>query len=128
MNNPLPVRLPRRPVKSEKVCSNQGSSSPPPRTKRQKVRPCSVGAVPTSGRAARPEPRKNASSPVISTSNAVHSKRSSLCSDRRGTRVNRSTKEISAVLVDRDEERKTAPSNLLRDQRGTLVAVKSTPV
>src|SRR5260370_16779598 len=129
VTTPLPLlsyseRLPS----SDNVWSSQGSANPPPKTKRQNVRPCSVGPVPTNGRAARPEPRRKANKPVISTNSATHSSRSSLCKTGTGARVKRSTNEISAELVEIAEEIKTAPKTLLRDQSGTLVAVNSTPL
>src|ERR1700693_4731000 len=124
----LLLRLPERPTNSESVWRSQGSASPEPATKLQKVRPCSVGAVPTSGRAARPVLRKKTNNPVISTSNATHSRRSSLCSTWIGARVRCNTNEINAVLVETAEEIKIAPKTLLRDQSGILVAVSSTPV
>ena len=117
----------RRPS-SVRDWSSRGKASPPPNMKRQKVLPCSVGPVPTSGRAARPEPRKNVSRPAISTSIAIHSRFSSFCSVLPGVPAMRSTSEISAELVEMADETKMAPSSLLRDQSGTLVAVSKTPV
>jgi len=84
--------------------------------------------VPTSGRAALPEPRKNASNPINSTSIAIHSIFSNLCSTRLGAPTILNTIEISAVLVDIAEDTNIPPSNLLRDHNGTLVAVSNTPV
>src|SRR6266704_1936224 len=108
--------------------SSHGTTSPVPKTKRQKVIPCSPVHVPTSGRAVRPEPRKKARIPAISVKSATHSRRSSLCRVRAGALLRRRSKDIRAELVDIAEEIKTAPSNLLRDHRGILVAASSTPV
>src|SRR5215813_3374722 len=96
--------------------------------KRQKVGPCSGGFVPTRGRAVLPERRRKRSRVVISTSMLNHSIRSSLWSVFVGAPTMRRMQEIRAVLVDRAEERKMAPSILLRDQTGMLVAARSTPV
>src|SRR2546421_5161690 len=107
----------------EPVWSIQGKTNPPPKTKLQNVRPCSSGAVPTNGRAARPAPRRNANKLAILTSKATHSSRSSLCNTRAGEPVSRNMSEINAELVEMAEQKKTAPRTLLRDHRGTLVAV-----
>src|SRR6266516_251139 len=114
-------------LNSDSVCNNQGKTSPPPSIKRQNVIPCSPGAVPTSGRAALPEPRKNASNPTNSTSIAIQSIFSNLCSTRLGAPTILNTSEISVVLVDIAEDTNILPSNLLRDHSGTLVAVSDTP-
>src|SRR5437879_6624175 len=90
----------------------QGRISPLPKTKLQKVRPFSLGPAPTRGRAARPEPRKKASSPVISTNNAAHSRRSNLCRALPGAPTIRSTSEISALLVDIADEKNIAPNKI----------------
>src|SRR5260370_16939050 len=126
---PLPLlRFSERLPSSDSVWSSQGRANPPPKTKRQNVRPCSVGPVPTNGRAARPEPRRKANKPVISTNSATHSSRSSLCKTATGARVKPSTNKISAHLLEIAQEIKTSPKTFLRDQSGTLVAVNSTPV
>ena len=125
----IPIRLlwDLRP-KSENVFTNQGRANPLPRTRPQNCAPCSFGPVPTNGRAARPEPLRNASSPVISNSSAAHSRRSNLCSTEAGARKICNTSVINAVLVDTAEERKMAPNRRLRDQTGILVAASRTPV
>src|SRR5438128_2234270 len=83
---------------------------------------CAFRAVPTNGREARPAPRRNTHKSAISTSKAIHSSRSSLRNTCAGEPASRNTNEINAELVEMAEEMKTAPSTLLRDHSGTLVA------
>src|SRR6266700_3681595 len=111
ISNPPPARLCELRLSSDNVCSSHGTTSPVPKTKRQKVIPSSPGPVPTSGRAVRPEPRKKARIPAISVKSATHSRRFSLCRVRVGALLRRWSKDISAELVDIAEEIKTAPSS-----------------
>src|SRR5436853_3330339 len=128
IRSPPPVRRCELGLSSENVCNSQGNTSPAPKKKRQKVIPCSAGAVPTSARAARPLPRKKARIPTISISIADHSSRSSLCNVLSGALVKRNTKEINAVLVENADVRNIPPKSLVRDHRGTLDAASRTPV